>query len=269
MRCHTSSPEPPPLHGASAALQKGEPSRKTSKKTSETPSPEGLARPPRGARPEAGADGAGSPATQLLPSAAPAWLPPAARRGGRGRAGRGGAEAPCAAVAAPWSFSRESGRGFRCCDCGAVNMAVSLRARSLRHLRIRGKAPGRAAPPDSRRPAASLTRPSSPRRLLLSSLGSFLAARLTRSLLLSPFPQVATTAARRTSPSISAEVRPRGGGVRVAACSLAASRRGEAACSSGSAAGPDCCTEGLGERGGESGARRRGLPPGCMERDWP
>lgn len=191
------------------------------------------------------------------------------RRDVVGGAGRGGAEAPCAAVAAPWSFSRESGRGFRCCDCGAVNMAVSLRARSLRHLRIRGKAPGRAAPPDSRRPAASLTRPSSPRRLLLSSLGSFLAARLTRSLLLSLFPQVATTAARRTSPSISAEVRPRGGGVRVAACSLAASRRGEAACSSGSAAGPDCCTEGLGERGGESGARRRGLPPGCMERDWP
>lgn len=63
-------------------------------------------------------------------------------RGGEGRGGEGrGGDGVPAAAAAPRSSPRESGRGFRCCDCGAVNMAVSLRARSLRHLRIRGKGP--------------------------------------------------------------------------------------------------------------------------------
>lgn len=121
---------------------------------------------------------------------------------------------------------RESGRGFRCCDCGAVNMAVSLRARSLRHLRIRGKGlrAGRGArlcpSPGSR----STPLPSSPLRPLFPFLLLGLLPPPQPNALLFPRPpQVATTAARRTSPSISAEVRA--GGVGRRRLPLAAGRR--------------------------------------------
>lgn len=167
------------------------------------------------------------------------------------------------AAAAPRACPRESGRGFRCCDCGAVNMAVSLRARSLRHLRIRGKGlrAGRGdrlcvsvlpPPPHHHRhggspstPVPSRPLPSLPAFLLLG----FLPPRRPNALLF-PRPRRSERQRRGERPPRS---QPRYG-LGVAACSAPAAEAGWGGAGRRRAGKPPAARSGLVLRGGHGGS---------------